>query len=203
MGNFRNLLVMEEDSALWVARATPRAWLEHGRKITVKRAPTYFGMLAYEIVSDLDHGRILARHADRADRHRPWRRWLLISLRQARTTAVTSPAESGVGRTQQPGRVAGNGAKERTITRRHLLLRPGGSVPGQVRPFEPKRGRDRTPTREIRIRRVLGAKRRDITTQFLVETVVLAISGGLADVFVAKFDSDGKLVDPAPLLAWS
>jgi putative ABC transport system permease protein len=35
-------------------------------------------------------------------------------------------------------------------------------------------------TREIGIRRALGAKRRDITTQFLVETVTLTTVGGLA-----------------------
>jgi hypothetical protein len=58
--NFRNLLVMEEGQSLWVARATPRAWLEQGRTIAVKNAPTYFGTLAYEIVSDADHGRITA-----------------------------------------------------------------------------------------------------------------------------------------------
>jgi len=34
-------------------------------------------------------------------------------------------------------------------------------------------------TREIGIRRALGAKRRDITVQFLIETVVLSTSGGL------------------------
>jgi putative ABC transport system permease protein len=37
-------------------------------------------------------------------------------------------------------------------------------------------------TREIGIRRALGAKRRDITLQFLVETVVLAVGGGLIGV---------------------
>jgi putative ABC transport system permease protein len=39
-------------------------------------------------------------------------------------------------------------------------------------------------TREIGVRRALGAKRRDITTQFLVETVVLSIGGGLIGVIV-------------------
>ncbi|HOY57504.1 MAG TPA: ABC transporter permease [Verrucomicrobiota bacterium] len=39
-------------------------------------------------------------------------------------------------------------------------------------------------TREIGIRRALGAKRRDITTQFLVETVVLSVGGGLIGVLV-------------------
>jgi putative ABC transport system permease protein len=37
-------------------------------------------------------------------------------------------------------------------------------------------------TREIGIRRALGAKRRDIVTQFLVETVCLSIGGGLMGV---------------------
>ncbi|MBN1342406.1 MAG: hypothetical protein JXQ73_06985 [Phycisphaerae bacterium] len=60
MENFRNLLAMEEGQDLWLARATPRIWLEQGRKIAVKNAPTYFGPLAYEIVSDVDNGKIIA-----------------------------------------------------------------------------------------------------------------------------------------------
>ncbi len=39
-------------------------------------------------------------------------------------------------------------------------------------------------TREIGIRRALGARRRDITIQFLVETVVLSASGGLIGVLL-------------------
>ena len=58
--NFRNLLVMEEGPSLWVARATPRGWLKQGQRIAVKNAPTYFGTLAYEIVSDVDNGTITA-----------------------------------------------------------------------------------------------------------------------------------------------
>jgi hypothetical protein len=60
MENFRNLLVMEDGESLWVARATPRSWLEQGKRIAVKNAPTYFGALAYEIVSDVDNGTITA-----------------------------------------------------------------------------------------------------------------------------------------------
>jgi ABC-type lipoprotein export system ATPase subunit/ABC-type antimicrobial peptide transport system permease subunit len=39
-------------------------------------------------------------------------------------------------------------------------------------------------TREIGIRRALGAKQRDITTQFLVEAIVLAVGGGLIGVIL-------------------
>jgi putative ABC transport system permease protein len=37
-------------------------------------------------------------------------------------------------------------------------------------------------TREIGIRRALGARKRDIITQFVVETVVLSVGGGLVGV---------------------
>jgi len=57
---FRNLLVMEDGQRLWLARATPRAWLEQGKRIAVKNVPTHFGTTAYEIVSDVDHGKITA-----------------------------------------------------------------------------------------------------------------------------------------------
>jgi hypothetical protein len=56
----RNLLVWEDGDVLWLTRATPRAWLEQGKKISVKNAPTHFGPVAYEIVSDVDNGRIAA-----------------------------------------------------------------------------------------------------------------------------------------------
>ena len=57
---FRNLLVMEQGDCLWLARATPRVWLGQGKNISVKNAPTHFGPLTYEIVSDVDNGKITA-----------------------------------------------------------------------------------------------------------------------------------------------
>jgi hypothetical protein len=57
---FRNLLVMEDGQDLWLARGTPKAWLEQGQTIRVARAPTMFGDVAYSIDSDVDHGQIRA-----------------------------------------------------------------------------------------------------------------------------------------------
>ncbi|MHB1293448.1 MAG: hypothetical protein ACYC4R_00490 [Anaerolineae bacterium] len=58
--NYRNMLVMEDGPALWVGRGVPRAWLEQGRSISVANAPTYFGALSYEMVSEADAGKIAA-----------------------------------------------------------------------------------------------------------------------------------------------
>jgi putative ABC transport system permease protein len=67
-------------------------------------------------------------------------------------------------------------------------------------------------TREIGIRRALGAKRRDITTQFLVETVMLSGAGGLLGVllgisipwFVTYFANMVTIIKFwSPLLAFS
>lgn len=57
---FRNMLVMEQGDSLWITRAAPKAWLTQGQKISVKNAPTHFGIVSYEIVSDVDHGKINA-----------------------------------------------------------------------------------------------------------------------------------------------
>jgi putative ABC transport system permease protein len=66
-------------------------------------------------------------------------------------------------------------------------------------------------TREIGIRRALGAKRRHIVTQFLVETVVLSVGGGLlgvalgllAPLIVEHFADMPTVITPgAPLVAF-
>ena len=56
----RFMLVMEMGGDLFLARGTPREWLEHGRTIAVTQAPTYFGELSYRIQSFSNEGRIEA-----------------------------------------------------------------------------------------------------------------------------------------------
>ena len=56
----RMLLVQEDGDALWLARFALREWFEQGKKISVKDAPTFFGPTGYEIVSDVDNGKINA-----------------------------------------------------------------------------------------------------------------------------------------------
>ena len=67
-------------------------------------------------------------------------------------------------------------------------------------------------TREIGIRRALGAKRRDIILQFLIETVILSGTGGLLGValgilipvLISQFTDMKTIVTPwAPGVAFS
>ena len=82
---FRDLLVMEQGDAVWIARGAPRAWLEQGQKIVVKKAPTHFGVLSYEIISDVDHGKITAT-VEIPSRNPPNSVWL--RLRHPKATPI-------------------------------------------------------------------------------------------------------------------
>jgi hypothetical protein len=59
----RWMLVFEDPSGevLWLAKATPRAWLEEGKHIAVNNAPTRWGQVGFELRSHLDSRRIEAR----------------------------------------------------------------------------------------------------------------------------------------------
>lgn len=56
----RHMLVMEMEDELYLARGTPREWLEDGKVISVERASTYFGEMGYRIESFAHQGRIEA-----------------------------------------------------------------------------------------------------------------------------------------------
>jgi hypothetical protein len=50
----RDMLLMEAGTELYLARGTPRRWLEGGKGIAVHNAPTYFGTVSYQIRSSPD-----------------------------------------------------------------------------------------------------------------------------------------------------
>jgi hypothetical protein len=89
---FRNLLVMEDGQDLWLARGTPRAWLQQDKKIAVKNSPTHFGTLSYKIVSDADRGKIAAT-VQLPSRNPP--RAVLLRLRHPRAAPIRSVAVNG------------------------------------------------------------------------------------------------------------
>lgn len=56
------MLVFEDpnSSTLWLAKGTPRPWLEDGKKISVKNSPTKWGKISYEIASEMTNRKIYA-----------------------------------------------------------------------------------------------------------------------------------------------
>jgi len=88
----RAMFVMEDDGRLWLARATPRAWLEQGRKIAVRNAPTWFGPAAYKIVSDVDNGKITAT-IEIPDRQAP--RSVLLRFRHPKAALLKGVTANG------------------------------------------------------------------------------------------------------------
>jgi len=89
---FRNLLVMEEDKSLWLCRGTPRSWLEQGKRISVKHAPTHFGDVDYEVVSDVENGKVKAL-VSMPERGNP--KAVLLRLRHPNSTLMTSVTVNG------------------------------------------------------------------------------------------------------------
>ena len=63
----------------------------------------------------------------------------------------------------------------------------------------------RERTREIGVRRAVGATRRDIVTQFLVDAVVISLIGGVIGLIVgfAGAFAGGSALDVTPVFSWT
>jgi len=87
---YRNMLVRElDDDTLLLGQAVPRRWLEDGQRIEVKRAPTWFGNLSFDVQSSARSGSI--RASFQLDGRRP-AKTVLLRLRHpegARLRQVT------------------------------------------------------------------------------------------------------------------
>ncbi len=92
MERVRMLLVMEQGDTLWLARSALREWLEQGKTISVKNAPTFFGTVGYEIVSDVDHGKISAT-VTMPSRNPP--REVCLTLRHPKSAPIKSVTVNG------------------------------------------------------------------------------------------------------------
>ena len=58
---YRNMLVREtEENTLFLMQATPRAWLEDGKRIWVQDVPTLYGNLSFSVVSAVKSKKIRA-----------------------------------------------------------------------------------------------------------------------------------------------
>jgi hypothetical protein len=89
---FRFMLVMEKKTDLFLARGTPREWLQHGKRIVVNQAPSYFGALSYSIQSREREGEIEARVVP-PNRQRP--RALYLRLRHPEKAKIKQVTING------------------------------------------------------------------------------------------------------------
>jgi hypothetical protein len=89
----RRMLLMESGQNLYLARGTPRSWLENGKRIAMGRAPSYFGDLSFRIQSFADQGRIEAT-IQPPSRKRPAQ--IYLRLRHPKTAQLKHVVVNGV-----------------------------------------------------------------------------------------------------------
>ena len=90
----RMMLVQEEGDNLWLSRFSLREWFEQGKKISVSNSPTFFGPVDYEIISDVDNGKINATVKMPA-RNPP--KEVRLSLRHPKTAPIKNVTVNGKG----------------------------------------------------------------------------------------------------------
>jgi len=60
LGQTRTLFIMERGKELWLAPFVTNRWLQDGRKVAIRNAPTRFGPVSYTITSNVANGKIEA-----------------------------------------------------------------------------------------------------------------------------------------------
>ncbi len=88
----RWMLVKEEGDVLRLAWATPRVWLEHGRSLSVTRAPSLYGPLDFRITSQVGEGIIEANICP--PRRNPPKR-LILRLRHPAALSISRVTVNG------------------------------------------------------------------------------------------------------------
>jgi hypothetical protein len=88
----RTMLVQEEGDGLLLARAVPRRWLNHGKRIAIENLPTHFGKISYTIESDVLNKKITARITPPDRKPTP----IHLRLRHPADTKILSVTVDGV-----------------------------------------------------------------------------------------------------------
>ncbi len=90
---YRHMLIHElDDGTLLLLQATPRQWLEDGKRIEVEAAPTYYGRLSMSVESKAASGQ-LAAHIEMPQRSRPGR--LLVRFRHPQDKTIRAVRVNG------------------------------------------------------------------------------------------------------------
>ena len=90
---FRNMLVQErDDDTLVLLAAAPRRWLEDSKRISVRRAPTCYGVLSMNLESHAASGRMVAE-VDVPGRRQP--KAILIRFRHPEQRRIQSATVNG------------------------------------------------------------------------------------------------------------
>lgn len=90
---YRNMLIRElDDGTLLLLQATPRKWLEDGKRIEVKRVPTYYGELSMSVENKAGSGQ-LAAQIEMPKRYRPAR--LIVRFRHPEEKPIQSVRVNG------------------------------------------------------------------------------------------------------------
>ena len=58
---FRTMMIQERDGGLYLLQGTPRRWLDQGKEILIKEAPTWYGPLSLACTSAVDEGKLRIR----------------------------------------------------------------------------------------------------------------------------------------------
>jgi len=90
---YRRMLINEFGTdTLLIGQAIPRKWLQNGKQITVKAAPTYFGPISFNIVSHTAKNEIQTT-LDLSDRNTP--KALIVRLRHPEEKPIQSVMVNG------------------------------------------------------------------------------------------------------------
>ncbi len=90
---YRNMLIHElDDGSLLLLQAAPRKWLADGQRISVDRAPTYYGDLSLAVASHAASGALTAQ-IETPKRHSPRR--LIVRFRHPQARPIQSVTVNG------------------------------------------------------------------------------------------------------------